>query len=81
MKTGATGVLVDRLPPGRQCVESDHHLRTLAVYLAAIEQAQAMDRSDVRRHTAEEFETERSVDQGSLSGIQAPRVSLAAEVT
>ena len=39
MKTGETGVLVDRLPPGRQCVETDEDERALVGYLEAIEQA------------------------------------------
>ena len=33
VKTGETGVLVDRLPPGRQCVETDADERALAGYL------------------------------------------------
>ena len=34
-------VAVDRLPPGRQCAESDDDVRALAVFIEAIEQAQA----------------------------------------
>ena len=48
VKTGETGVLVDGLPPGRQCVETDEDERALAGYLEAVEQAQAMDRESVR---------------------------------
>ncbi len=46
--TGETGVLVDRLPPGQQCVETDEDERALAGYVEAVEQAQAMGRESVR---------------------------------
>ena len=62
MKSGETGVLVDRLPPGRQCVETDADERALAVYLEPIEQAQAMDRQAVRQLSAEQFDTGSTVD-------------------
>ena len=52
VKTGETGVLVDRLPPGRQCVETDADERALAGYLDAIEHAQSMDRQVVRHIAA-----------------------------
>jgi hypothetical protein len=48
VRTGETGVVVDRLPPGRQCVESDEDKRALAEYLIAFEQAQWMDRGVIR---------------------------------
>jgi hypothetical protein len=53
---------VDRLPPGRQCAESEEDQRALAVYLDAIHQAQAMDRSGVRERAARQFDTDRIVD-------------------
>jgi hypothetical protein len=59
--TGETGVVVDRLPPGRQCAESDEDVRALAVFMEAIEQAQSMDRHSVRDRAAEEFDTDRIV--------------------
>ena len=62
MVPGETSVLVDRLPPGRQCVETDDDERALGVFLDAIEQAQAMDRQSVRDRAAEQFDTERIVD-------------------
>ena len=62
MKTGETGVLVDRLPPGRQCVETDEDEWALTGYLEAVEQAQAMDRESVRRLSAEQFDTERIIE-------------------
>ena len=62
VRTGKTGVLVDRLPPGRRCTETDEDVRALAAYLEAIEQAQAMDRHSVRGRAAEEFDTDRILD-------------------
>ena len=63
VKTGETGVLVDRLPPGRQCVETDGDERALAGYLEAIEQAQVLNRDLVRQLTAEQFDSRSIVDQ------------------
>ena len=50
---------MDRLPPGRQCAESDDDVRDLAVFMEAIEQAQSMDRHSVRERAAKEFGTDR----------------------
>jgi len=46
---------VDRLPPGRQCVETDEDERAVVAYVEAIEQAQAMDRQAVRHIAASQF--------------------------
>jgi glycosyltransferase involved in cell wall biosynthesis len=62
VKTGETGVLVDRLPPGQQCVETDADERALAGYLEAVEQAQAMCRKSVRHLSAGQFDTERIIE-------------------
>jgi hypothetical protein len=62
VRTGETGVVVDRLPPGRQCAESDKDLRALAVLMESIKQAQSMDRHSVRERAAEEFDSDRIVD-------------------
>jgi hypothetical protein len=62
VRTGETGVLVDRLPPGRQCAESDEDVRALADVMEAIEKAQTMDRHSVWDRAAEEFDTDRIVD-------------------
>jgi len=72
VRTGETGVLVDRLPPGRQCVETDEDERALAVFLDAIQQAQVMDRADVRRRAVGEFESEWIADRaiGALGRIR-----------
>lgn len=62
VRTGETGVLVDRLPPGRQCAESDDGVRALAVLMDAIEQAQSLDRHSVREWAAQQFDTDRIVE-------------------
>jgi hypothetical protein len=62
VRDGGTGVVVERLPPGRQCVETDKDVRALAVFMEAIEQAQAMDRHSVRERAAERFATHRIID-------------------
>jgi hypothetical protein len=60
--TGETGFGMDRLPPGRQCAESDDDVRALAVFMEAIEQAQALDRHSVGHWAGEDFDTDRIVD-------------------
>lgn len=62
-RTGETGVLVERLPPGQQCVETDEDNRALASFMEAIGWAQAMDRTDVRCRAAEDFDTRRIADR------------------
>ena len=62
VRTGETGIVVDRLPPGRQCAESDDDGRALAVFMEAIEQAHAMDRQSVRQRTAVDFGSRQIVD-------------------
>ena len=79
MKTGETGVVVDRLPPGRPCVETEEDERGLAVFLHAIEQAQAMDRQDVRRRAVEEYDCERITGQVIAAPAEV-RAELTAEL-
>ena len=62
VRTGETGVVVDRLPPGRQCAESDDDVRALADFMEAMEQAQVMDRHSVRDRASDVFDTNRIVD-------------------
>ena len=62
VRTGETGVVVDRPPPRRQRAESDDDVRALVVFMEAIEQAQSLDRHSVRGRAAEEFDTDRIVD-------------------
>ena len=53
---------MDRLPPGRQCAETDGDERALEVFMEAVKEAQALDRQSVRDRAAGEFDTERIVD-------------------
>ena len=62
VRTGETGVVVDRLPPGRQRAESDDDVRALTVFMEAIEEAQSLDHHSVRDRAAEQFDTDRIVD-------------------
>lgn len=62
MRHGVTGLVVDRLPPGRPCVATEADGAALDVYLEAFGQAQAMDRNAVREAAAEEFSTKRIVE-------------------
>jgi len=74
VRTGETGVVVDRLPPGRQCAESDEDVRALAVLMEAIEQAQAMEPNSVRDRAARQFDTERIVDS-IITAVNKARLS------
>ena len=62
IEADATGLWVDRLPPGRACVESAEDEAALAAYLDAIHQAQSFDRAEVRSHATEQFTTGRIVE-------------------
>ena len=66
VKTGETGLLVDRLPPGRQCVETDEDERALGTYMDAIDLAESMDRDSVRHLAREQFATRTSPTKSSL---------------
>jgi hypothetical protein len=57
VRHGVTGYLVERLPPGRECVATDVDEARLALYLDAVDQAQTLDRYEVRRYAALEFGT------------------------
>lgn len=62
VKTGETGIVVDRLPPGLSCVETDADRTCLEAYLDAIRRAQDLDRGQIRQHAAETFGTDKIVD-------------------
>jgi len=78
VRTGEIGVVVDRLPPGRQCAESAEDVLALAVFMEPIEKAQAMDRHSLRDRAVEEFNTDlildtviESLDNARLAEITA----------
>jgi hypothetical protein len=77
VRHGETGIFVDRLPPGRQCAESDDDLRALTVFMEAIEKAQAMDRHSVWERAAEQFDADRIVDNiiTAVNKVRLARVS------
>ena len=58
VRDSVTGFVVDRLPPGRQCVENDTDQIALAVYLDALARVQSLDRDAVRAAAEQEFGTE-----------------------
>ena len=60
---GKTGFVVDRLPPGRQCVSGDEDAAALAKFLQAIDQAQSQSRKTVRLCAMEIFDTKHVVDR------------------
>lgn len=57
VRDGVTGYVVDRLPPGRECVANDDEEACLRLYLDAIYQAAALDRQAVRSRAAADFAT------------------------
>jgi hypothetical protein len=59
VRDGVTGYVVERLPPGRECVANDADETALAVYLEAIGWAQGMNRAAVREAASDEFDAER----------------------
>jgi len=54
---GITGVIVDRLPPGRCCAASDEDIMALESFWDAIERVQSMDRAVIRQSAATDFNT------------------------
>jgi hypothetical protein len=58
VRDGVTGFVVDRLPPGRQCVENDTDQLALAGYLDALARAQALDRTSVRAAAERDFSSD-----------------------
>lgn len=60
---GVTGYVVERLPPGQQCVENDSDQIALAVYLDALARAQALDRTSVRAAAERDFSSDAIVER------------------
>ena len=63
VRHGETGLMVDRLPPGAACVSSNADAMDLAAYLEAIDEAQRIDRTEVRKLATDEFSTTGVVDR------------------
>jgi hypothetical protein len=63
VRDGVTGYVVERLPPGRECVETEDQLVQLGLYLDAVRQAQSLSRIEVRNAAASSFATDLVVDR------------------
>ena len=63
VREGVTGYVVERLPPGQQCVENDSDQIALAVYLDALARAQALDRTSVRAAAERDFSSDAIVER------------------
>ncbi len=72
---GVTGVLVERPAPGGQSVENEDDEAALATYMAALVDAQSIDRQHVRTQAAAEFQANNIVDQliMTLDGLRCLR--------
>ena len=55
VRTGETGVLVDRLPPGEASITSEQDAKALDAFLEGIHAAQHLERHTVRALAAEQF--------------------------
>jgi hypothetical protein len=73
VRDGVTGCVVDRLPPGQQCVENDADQLALAVYLDAVDRAQSLDRDAVRAAAEQEFCTQ-NILSAILVALDSSRV-------
>lgn len=65
-RDGATGYIVERPPPGRECVANDDDEACLRLYFDAIHRAESFDRKAVRSNAAADFAT-----SSILSGLIA----------
>ncbi len=63
VRTDKTGVVVNQLPPGQQCVANEEDKASLLAYMDALVQAQAIDRRHVRTRAVAEFQTSSIVDR------------------
>jgi len=72
VRDGVIGYLVDRLPPGRQCVENEDDEAALGAYLDVLGQAQSLSRSDVRDQASIEFGTA-SIVEAVISALDEVR--------
>ena len=63
VRNGITGFIVDRLPPGRNCIVTDDDEACLRKYMETVQRAATLDRNDVRSKAAFEFADGRIVDR------------------
>lgn len=57
VRTGETGVVVSRLPPGQHCVKGEDDEAALVEYMDALAQGHAIKRQHVRAQAADDFQT------------------------
>jgi hypothetical protein len=72
VRDGMTGFLVERLPPGVQCSESDADQCALADYVDTVDRAQILDRHEVRFQAATESRADAIVD-GLIVSLEQQR--------
>ena len=72
VRDGMTGFLVERLPPGVQCSESDADQCALADYVDTVDRAQILDRHEVRIQAATDFRSDAIVD-GLIVSLEQQR--------
>lgn len=75
VRDGVTGFLVERLPPGRQCITNEGDEAALETYLNALDRAKSMDRQAVRAAAAGLIATDAIV--GSLLAFLEKKRTLA----
>jgi hypothetical protein len=73
VRNGVTGYVVDRLPPGRQCIENHADQLAVAVYLDALARAQALDRQSVRAAAEQDFNTQ-NILSSTVAALDSSRV-------
>ncbi|MCZ2341702.1 MAG: hypothetical protein LC104_07885 [Bacteroidales bacterium] len=73
VRDGITGAMVERLPPGKECIRNDTEKKTLTLYLEAVRQAQTMDRRVIREEAAKRF-APRHITDTILTVLQAARI-------
>lgn len=61
IENGTTGILVDRLPPGRSCIVNESDEFALESYLNALDRAMAMRRDEIRARATQIYRTDQIV--------------------
>jgi hypothetical protein len=71
VRDGVTGLVVDRMPLGRQCVVNDSDQVALDFYLDAIARVQNLNRHAVRATAKQEFNSDAIVEGAIVEGAIA----------
>lgn len=72
LAVGVMGYIVERLPPGRQCVANDDDKLSLSIYLDAVAWAQNLDRHAVRAAAEHEFSSA-AIIEGVIAALDELR--------